>query len=133
MHSPFSHPLFFKILILNQWRHLETWLQQVYQTNLQSHGMHSLCFNLYYTDRPGPPPSKRTRLDASEPSASGSSRAGSSSANGLDTKLSEWKPKEFYIITIMIWISMMSPATCSVMGDSTPIPCITLCDFHLFL
>ena len=44
-----------------------------------------------YTDHLRPPPSKRIRLDASEPSASGASIAGPSSSSGLDTKLSEWK------------------------------------------
>ena len=52
-------------------------------------------------DRPGPPPSKRSRLDSSEPSASGAYTAGPSSASGLDTKLSEWKPKEFYMWLIL--------------------------------
>ena len=63
--------------------------------------------NLYYAARPGPP-RKRSRLDASEPSASGASTAGPSSASGLDTKLSEWKPKEFcacvYVIINVLFL-----------------------------
>ena len=64
----------------------------IYQTNLQSANM-TLTVLCTAIDRPGPPPSKRSRLD---PSASGASTAGPSAAIGLDTKLSEWKPKVLY-------------------------------------
>jgi hypothetical protein len=53
-----------------------------------------ILLSIYYTDPQGPPPSKRSRLDVSEPSAFGASTAGPSSASGLDTKLCEWKSKE---------------------------------------
>ena len=72
----------------------------IYYRNLQSANMTVTVIisvyycNHYYTDRPGPPLSKRSRLDASEPSASGASTAGPSSASGLDTKLGEWRPKD---------------------------------------
>ena len=57
-----------------------------------------LLLLLYYTDAQGPPPKKRSRLEDADPPnhyTDGVSTAGPSSASGLDTKLSERKPKEF--------------------------------------
>ena len=48
-----------------------------------------LLLLLYYADVQGPPPKKRSRLEAIESSTDGVSTAGTSSASGLDTKLSE--------------------------------------------
>ena len=80
---------FFQIPILNQQRHLDTW-QQVCQTKLQ---FAIMTLTMIILDCRQGPPSKKIRLDASEPSAFGSSTAGPSSASGLDTKLGEWKSK----------------------------------------
>ena len=52
-----------------------------------------MTLTMIISDCPQGPPNKKIRLDASEPSTVGSSTAGPSSANGLDTKLGEWKSK----------------------------------------
>ena len=60
----------------------------------------------YQTDHLGPPPTKRSRLAASEPSASGASTPGPSSANGMDTKHREWKPKDHKTIVATLPIPL---------------------------
>ena len=47
------------------------------------------------------PPPRRPKLKLSDIFASGASTAGPSSASGLDTKLSEWKPKAFYRLLVL--------------------------------